>query len=326
MNLKQLHYLREIVRNDLNISRTAKKLFTAQPGISKQIKLLEDELGAEVFVRRGKQLAALTPFGEQLLEHGNRALDHIGQIEALAADHANPHKGRLKIATTHTQARYALPDCIQRFCQRYPEVELDIYQGTPEQLAKLAGEMDLVIATEGLEAFEDLVLLPCYYWTRSILVPRDHPLTQVNQLTLEMVAEHPLITYVFSADKSGWIDSVFKGVSRQPRVALSAVDTDVIKTYVRLGLGVGIIATMAYQPEQDSDLALIDGSQLFPHSLTVIGIRPSSYVRTFIYDFIALFATHLDRTTVSMAFENTLRGDKDNWKDNWAAELDLVVR
>ncbi|HAC34123.1 MAG TPA: transcriptional regulator CysB, partial [Gammaproteobacteria bacterium] len=126
VNLKQLHYLREIVRNDLNISRTAKKLFTAQPGISKQIKLLEDELGAEVFVRRGKQLAALTPFGEQLLEHGNRALDHIDQIEALAADHANPHKGRLKIATTHTQARYALPDCIQQFRQRYPEVELDI--------------------------------------------------------------------------------------------------------------------------------------------------------------------------------------------------------
>ncbi len=325
MNLKQLRYVQEIVRNELNISRAAKKLFTAQPGISKQIKLLEDELGTEIFLRRGKHLEALTAFGEQLLEHSQRALDHISQIEALAADHVDPQRGRLKIATTHTQARYALPDCIQKFRQRYPDVELDIYQGTPEQLAKLAGEVDLVIATEGLEAFNDLVLLPCYYWTRSILVPKGHPLSGADPLTLAAIAEHPLITYVFSADKSGWIDSVFKEVARQPRVVLSAVDTDVIKTYVRLGLGVGIVATMAYQPDQDADLVLVDGSQLLPRNLTVIGVRPSHYIRTYVYDFIELFADHLDSATVSKAIENALQTPGETGSC-WHDELTLPVR
>ena len=301
MKLQQLRYVREVVRAGMNISDAAKILYTAQPGISKQIRLLEDELGLEIFQRYGKQLTELTPFGKQLIKHCEQILDQVEQIKSIADDHQSPDKGRLRIATTHTQARFALPECIQEFRSRYPQIELDIYQGTPDQLSSLSKEVDIVIATEGLESFDGMVMLPCYYWTRCVLVPLGHPLTRVKKLTLKAIAEHPLITYVFSGAGSDFLESSFGAEGLNPRVAISAVDTDVIKTYVRLGLGVGLMAKMAYQPDSDQDLVALDASHLFPRSLTVIGLRSNRFLRSYIYDFIQLFAPHLDTQLVEGA-------------------------
>lgn len=303
MKLQQLKYLREIARSGMKISEAAKTLHTAQPGISKQIRLLEDELGLEIFQRRGKHLAGLTTFGEQLLERTEEIFRQVDQIKAIANDHLDPEAGRLKIATTHTQARFALPGPVQKFRQQHPQIELDIYQGTPDQLSGLSKDMDLVIATEGLEGFDGL-RLPCYYWTRDVLVPTDHPLTKIKQLTLADIAEYPLITYVFSADRPSFIDTSFGAAGLKPRVALSAADTDVIKTYVRLGLGVGVIARMAYQPETDEGLVTLGVGHLFPTSLTEIGLKPNRFMRRYIYDFINYFAPHLGIDQVEKAVLN----------------------
>jgi len=314
MKLQQLRYVREIVRSGMKISEAAKSLHTAQPGISKQIRLLEDEFQLEIFQRHGKNLTGLTVFGEQLLERTELIFQQIEQIRAIADDHLHPEAGRLKIATTHTQARFALPGPVQEFRRRYPQIELDIYQGTPDQLAGLSKDMDLVIATEGLEGFDGL-RLPCYHWTRDVLVPLNHPLTKVKRLTLKKIAEYPLITYVFNADRPSFIDTTFGAQELKPRIALSAADTDVIKTYVRLGLGVGIIARMAYQPDTDQDLVALDASHLFPTSLTEIGIRPNRFLRRYIYDFINYFAPHLKPEKVEQAvLTGTTEGLTDNLK------------
>ena len=300
MKLQQLRYVREIVRAGMKISEAAKSLHTAQPGISKQVRLLEDEFQLEIFQRHGKHLTGLTLFGEQLLARTELIFQQVEQIKVIADDHLNPESGRLKIATTHTQARFALPGPVQEFRRRYPQIELDIYQGTPDQLVGLSRDMDLIIATEGLEGFDGL-RLPCYHWSRDLLVPIDHPLTKIKRLTLQEIAEYPLITYVFSADRPSFIDSSFGAKGLKPRIALSAADTDVIKTYVRLGLGVGIIARMAYQPDTDQDLVALDASHLFPTSLTEIGIRSNRFMRRYIYDFINYFAPHLQPEKVEQA-------------------------
>ncbi|RLA06087.1 MAG: transcriptional regulator CysB [Gammaproteobacteria bacterium] len=300
MKLQQLKYVREIVRSGMKISEAAKSLHTAQPSISKQIRLLEDEFQLEIFQRHGKHLTGLTAFGEQLLGRTELIFQQVEQIKAIADDHLHPEAGRLKIATTHTQARFALPGPVQEFRRHYPQIELDIYQGTPDQLVGLSRDMDLIIATEGLEGFDGL-RLPCYHWSRDVLVPVGHPLTRIKKLTLKEIAEYPLITYVFSADRSSFIDDSFGALGFHPRIALSAADTDVIKTYVRLGLGVGIIARMAYQPDDDQGLVALDASHLFPTSLTEIGIRPNRFMRRYIYDFINYFSPHLKPDEVEQA-------------------------
>ena len=300
MKLQQLKYLQQIVQSDMKISEAAKSLHTAQPGISKQIRQLEDEFQLEIFRRRGKNLTGLTAFGEQLLARTELIFQQVEQIKAMAEDHLHPETGRLKLATTHTQARFALPGPVQEFRRRYPQIELDIYQGTPDQLVGLSRDMDLVIATEGLEGFDGL-RLPCYHWCRDLLVPIDHPLTKVKKITLEAIAEYPLITYVFSADRPSFIDTCFGPKGLKPRIALSAADTDVIKTYVRLGLGVGIIARMAYQPDTDHGLVALDASHLFPTNLTEIGIRSNRFMRSYIYDFINYFSPHLKPEQVEKA-------------------------
>lgn len=314
MKLQQLRYIWEVARNDLNVSATAASLYTSQPGISKQIRLLEDELGVEIFSRSGKHLTRITPAGEEILRMVAEVLHQCDNIKQIGQEHSDPKKGTLAIATTHTQARYALPPVIQNFISKYPEVDLHMHQGTPMQISEMAADwkVDFAIATEALELFVDLVMMPCYKWNRCILVPRDHPLTQTSFLTLESLAQHPIVTYVYGFTGRSQLDKAFQEKELTPRVVFTASDSDVIKTYVRLGLGVGILAKMAYDPEADKDLVMIDAKHLFKHSVTKIGFRRGTFLRGFMYDFIQEFCPHLDRDMVDEAHQCNGRDELDN--------------
>ncbi len=305
MKLQQLRYIWEIAHHDLNVSATAESLFTSQPGVSKQIRLLEDELGIPIFARNGKQLTEITPAGKLIVALAGEILDKTENIKRIAEEYRDERCGTLAIATTHTQARYALPPVVKSFMARYPRVTLTMHQGTPMQISDLAarGVVDIAIATEALELFDNLVMLPCYQWNRCILVPKGHPLAEKHPLTLQEVAEWPLITYVFGFTGRSKLDEAFAQQGLQPRLALTAVDADVIKTYVRLGLGVGIIAKMAYDPKADQDLVALEAGHLFGPSVTKIGLRRDMFVRGFVYDFIELFAPHLTRKRVKRAME-----------------------
>lgn len=303
MKLQQLRYIWEVAHHDLNVSATAKSLFTSQPGISKQIRLLEDELGLEVFARSGKHLTRVTPGGEIIIREAGEILRRVEGIKKIAQEFSNQRKGDLSIATTHTQARYALPPVIQGFIEAYPDVSLHMHQGTPMQISEMAanGAVDFAIATEGMELFNDLIMMPCYCWNRCVIVPKGHPLSQLEELTLPALAEHPLVTYVFGFTGRSKLDEAFQNEELTPKVVFTAADADVIKTYVRLGLGVGIIASMAYDRETDSDLVALDASQLFSPSVTRIGFRKGTFLRGYMYDFIERFAPHLTRETVNEA-------------------------
>lgn len=304
MKLQQLRYIWEVAHHDLNVSATAQSLFTSQPGISKQIRLLEDELGVEVFARSGKHLTHVTPAGEAILEAAGEVLRKVESIKQVAQEYSNEKKGALSIATTHTQARYALPATIAGFIARYPDVSLHMHQGTPMQISEMAadGTVDFAIATEALELFSDLIMMPCYRWNRCILVPRDHPLCQVSELTLEDVAAHPIVTYVFGFTGRSKLDEAFTEKGLTPRVVFTAADADVIKTYVRLGLGIGIVAGMAHDAEMDPDLVALDAGHLFASSITRIGCRRGTFLRGYMYEFIEDFAPHLTRDVVDAAF------------------------
>ncbi len=303
MKLQQLRYIWEVAHHDLNVSATAQSLFTSQPGISKQIRLLEDELGVEVFSRSGKHLTRVTPAGEAILKTAGEILRKVDSIKQVAQEFSNEKKGSLSIATTHTQARYALPNTIQTFIETYPEVSLHMHQGTPMQISELAadGTVDFAIATEALELFSDLIMMPCYSWDRAIVVPKGHALTQKSVLTLEDVAVHPIVTYVFGFTGRSKLDEAFIDRGLAPKVVFTAADADVIKTYVRLGLGIGIVAKMAYDEELDSDLVALDASHLFESSITKIGFRRGTFLRGFMFDFIQQFAPHLSREVVEEA-------------------------
>ncbi|MBQ60566.1 MAG: HTH-type transcriptional regulator CysB [Gammaproteobacteria bacterium] len=313
MKLQQLRYIWEVAHHDLNVSATAQSLYTSQPGISKQIRLLEDELGVEIFSRSGKHLTRVTPAGETIIEQAGDILRKVDSIKRVAQEFSNEKRGSLDVATTHTQARYALPPIISRFINQYPEVSLNMHQGTPMQIAEMAanGTVDFAIATEALEHFGDLIMMPCYRWNRCIVVPRDHPLAQLSALTLEDVAEHPIVTYVFGFTGRSKLDEAFTQHGLTPKVVFTATDADVIKTYVRLGLGIGIMAQMAYDPEQDADLASLDASHLFEHSTTMIGCRRGTFLRGYMYDFIELFSPHLNRELVAKAFSLQTRAELD---------------
>ncbi len=321
MKLQQLRYIWEVAHHDLNVSATAESLFTSQPGISKQIRLLEDELGIPVFARNGKQLTEITPAGKQIIELAGQILDKAESIKRIAEEFRDERKGALSIATTHTQARYALPSVVQKFMASYPEVTLTMHQGTPVQISDLAsrGVADIAIATEAMELFENLIMLPCYQWNRCILVPLGHPLIDKQPLTIQDIAAFPLITYVFGFTGRSKLDEAFARENLHPQVALTAVDSDVIKTYVRLGLGVGIVAKMAYDPKTDQDLVALDASHLFGNSITKIGLRRDMFVRGFIFDFMELFAPHLTRSVVEEAIK--LRDKKEI--DNLFKDLEL---
>ncbi len=295
LKLQQLRYLVTIVHQRMNMSAAADALYTSQPGVSKQIKLLEDELGIELFTRSGKHLTGLTEAGEAVFQRAEEVLQQVRSIRLHAAEFRDQQCGQLSIATTHTQARYALPPVIRQFRQRYPNVAVQIHQGSPTQIAQMAvsGQVDFAIATEALELFEDLVMLPCYRWNRSIIMPVDHPLISVTELTLAAIAQYPLITYVFGFTGRSQLDIAFRQQQLQPNVVLTATDADVIKTYVRTGLGIGIIARMAHDTLLDADLIRRDVDHLFESSLTSIGFRRSLYLRQFMYEFMVLFAPHL---------------------------------
>jgi len=303
MTLRQLRYIAAVARYGLNVSATAEHLYTSQPGVSKQIRLLEDELGVEIFERTGRQLTRVTPAGEAIIELANRVLHEVENIEQVAQEYRDPSSGSLTIATTHTQARYALPPVIDRFIAAYPRVALHMNQGTPMQIAEMAanGVVDFAIATEAMEHFEDLVMMPCYHWDRAVIVRHDHPLAELDNVTLADVAAQPIITYVFGFTGRSRLDHAFNSAGLTPNVVLTATDADVIKTYVRLGMGVGIMANMAYEPEADSDLLSIDASHLFESSTTRIGFRRNTRLRKFMYDFIEIFAPHLTRDVVDEA-------------------------
>jgi len=305
MKLQQLRFIFEVAQHDLNVSATADRLYTSQPGISKQIRLLENELGITIFARSGRHFTGLTKAGEQIVEVAGEILGKTQDIKNIALEYRDNRIGTLNIATTHTQARYALPPVIQGFMQRYPGIKLTIQQGTPSQIAEMAakGMADLAIATESLELFDNLLMLPCYRWNRCVLIPRVHPLTESHNLSLQELAEYPLITYVFGFTGRSQLDKAFELAGLHPRLALTAVDADVIKTYVRLGLGVGIVAHMAYDPEIDQDLVALDVTHLFESSTTWIGMRKDMFIRGFLYDFVESFAPHLTRARVDAARE-----------------------
>jgi LysR family cys regulon transcriptional activator len=302
VKLQQLRYLTAIVRNNLNISAAAESLYTSQPGISKQLRLLEEELGVELFSRNGKHLTEVTPVGRQIIAKVDSILCEVNNIQILAEEYRDDRRGSLSIATTHTQARYALPPVIKVFRERYPAVTLQVHQGSPTQIAELvqSGEVDFAIATEAMELFQDLVMMPCYVWRRCVLVPRGHPLADLECLTLHDVARYPLVTYVFGFTGRSQLDEAFRTAQIKPLVAFTATDADVIKTYVRLGMGVGIVARMAYDPQYDHDLVRLEAGHLFATNVTKIGFRRGTFLRCYMYDFITLFSPHLTSDRVRM--------------------------
>jgi LysR family cys regulon transcriptional activator len=303
MNLQQLRYLNEIVRRDLKISDAALALYTSQPGISKQIKLLEEELGIQIFVRNGKRITAITEPGKGLLAIAQRMLLDAENFKQFAQEFHSKDTGQLTIATTHTQARYALPPVVKQFIERYPKVKLGLHQGSPTQIAEqvLHGEADICIATESLSLYEGLVTLPCYEWHHCVITPPDHPLLKEKTLTLKSIAQYPVITYDSAFSGRGKINDAFEKAGITPDIALTAIDADVIKTYVELGLGIGIMAEIAFIPEREPHLRMMSARHLFKPSTTRIAIRKNDYLRAYTYDFIELFAPHLTRKVVAEA-------------------------
>ncbi len=303
MKLQQLHYIREVAKHGLNVSATAERLYTSQSGISKQIRMLEDELGLKIFQRGGKHLTEITQAGQVIISLAGEILDKVDKLKQVALEFTDENKGTLSIATTHTQARYVLPPIVRHFRGKYPQVALHMHQGTPMQISELAskGTVEFAIATEALELFENLVMMPCYHWNRSVIVPQDHPLTRLDELTLEAIAAYPIVTYVFGFTGRSQLDRAFDEAGLRPQVVFTAADSDVIKTYVRTGMGAGIMASMAYDTVQDADLVSIDASHLFEHATTRIGFRRGIFLRNYMYDFIELFAPHLTRHVVQQA-------------------------
>ena len=296
MKLQQLKYLLAIVDNGLNITAAAERLYTSQPGVSKQLKLLEEELGLQLFVRKGKSLGSVTAAGEQVIGRARMIMQEVDNIRSLASDYYHEEEGTLSIATTHTQARYVLPDVIREFRDRYPRVSLNLHQGTSEQIADMvqANEIDFAVATGSHDLFGDLLLVPSYHWDRKIIVPKDHELAALDRkLTLEDLAKHPLVTYVFSFGGQSSLKRAFADRGLEPDVVFTARDADVIKTYVRMGLGVGIVASMAEDCDDSKDLAALNAEGLFPRSTTWIGFRKDIVLRRYMLDFVQLFAPHI---------------------------------
>lgn len=306
MKLQQLRYLREVVRRGLNVSEAAEALYTSQPGISKQIRLLEDELGVQILVRHGKRVVDLTEPGRIIVDIADRMLQDAESLKAVGKEFGKEDYGALSIATTPTQARYALPSVVQRFLERHPRVRLTLREGSPEQIAGLVAEggVDIGIVTELFPQLHNVVSLPCYQWNRAIITTPEHPLLAEKQLTLEAIARYPIVTYDFAFNPGSAVGKAFDARGIKTNVALTAVDADVIKGYVELGVGVGILAKMAFDPARDTGLRLIDASHLFEASTTRIAVRRNAYLRRYVYDFIELFAPHLSRSVV----EKTMRG------------------
>lgn len=300
MNLQRLEVFEAILRNNFNVSRAAKELRQSQPGLSKHLQLLEEELGFALFTRNGRRLSGLTDPGKEVHQIAARMLRDRDALVAIAPGYHQAESGSLIIATTHTQARYALPSVIVEFRKRYPNVHLSIHQGSPGQVIAeaLSGQADLCIATEGIGEENELLALPCYDWNRIVIAPSDHPIHGPVPLTLAEIARHPLVTYAFSFTGRSQVNAAFASQGLRPQVVLSAIDADIIKTYVKLGFGVGIIASMAFDPTADEGLSARDAAHLFPPSTTFVGIARGSYLKGYVYSFIEMFAPVLRREVV----------------------------
>ena len=306
MKLQQLRYLREVVRRGLNVSEAAEALHTSQPGISKQIRLLEEELGVQILVRHGKRVVAVTEPGQTIVEIADRMLHDAENLRAVGREFGMEDTGEITVATTPTQARYALPRVVQRFVKRHPRVRLKLHESSPEEILQRVTDAsaDLGIVTEPYADIERLVMLPCQQWNRAVVAPAGHPLLQEKPLSLESIARFPIVTYDFAFASGSAIRKAFDARSIKPNVALTAVDADVIKTYVELGVGIGIVARMAFDEQRDGGLRMMDATHLFEPGMTRIALRRNAYLRGYVYDFIAMFAPHLARSVV----EKTMRG------------------
>lgn len=311
MNFQQLRSVREARRRGFNLTEVAQAMHTSQPGVSRQIRELEEELGIELFVRVGKRLTGLTEPGEQVLPVIERLLVEAENLKRAADDFASAGSGRLRIAATHSQARYALPHAVRDFRAHHPDVSLHLQQGSPQQIAKLLleGEADVGIATEALAQYPELVALPCYRWTHAVVVPPDHPLsTSGEPLTLARLAQFPIVTYEPGYTGRSHIDEAFAAARLTPHIVLSAMDADVIKTYVELGLGVGIVAAIAFDEERDRQLRAIDARHLFEDNMTRLAVRRSAFLRDYVYAFIQTFASPLRREVVDAARHQAAEG------------------
>lgn len=304
MKLQQLRYLAAVAQSDLNLTAAASKVRATQPAVSKQLKLLEDELGFDIFVRKGRSLIRITRAGEKVVTHALRMLREVQGIKGISDEVKDAEVGSLSIGTTHTQARYVLPTVIRSFRARHPGVKLHLHQGTSEQIAEMAAldRIDFAIDSGAHAALDRYHILPCHRWRLSVIVPQGHPLTRMARLSLEDLVGHPLVTYEFGlSEPCASLRDVFAAAGLQPQVALTAWDSDVIKGYVRLGMGVGVISEVAIEPQADADLDCIDASHLFPPSTTWVGFARGTAMRRFGYDFLELLAPHLTRPQVEQA-------------------------
>jgi len=306
MNFQQLRIIRETVRRNFNLTEVGNALATSQSGVSKHILDLEDELGIELFVRKGKRLLGLTEPGKELLIIVERMLLDAKNIKQLGEQFSQSDKGQLTIATTHTQARYALPNVVSQFKQRFPKVHLALHQGSPHEIVEmlLEGRADIGIATEALDEHPELITFPYYCWHHTVVVPKGHPLENKEILALEDIAEYPIVTYHegFTGRKS--IDKTFAEAGITPDIVMSALDADVIKTYVEAGMGVGIVAGLAYDPDRDRNLKVLPVGHLFGNNVTHLGVKQGAYLRSFVYTFIELFSPTLTRKIVEQAMSS----------------------
>ncbi len=305
MKLQQLRYLNEVARQDLNITNAAEVLYTSQPGVSKQIQLLEEEIGLQIFQRNGKRLTGITEPGQQILSLAAKVMQQVDNIKRVGDEFAHIETGTLTIATTHTQARYTLPAAVKAFMTKYPQVKLNLHQGNPKQVAEqvASGDADMGIATEYISDLDNVLCLPCYQWNRCVVVPQGHPLLLDVPLTLKKLASYPLITYDFGFTGGSLVSKTFSDAGLSPNVVLTAIDADVIKTYVSLGLGVGLLANMAYDPERDANLVKVDVSHLFADSTTYLGVRKDAFLRSYMYGFIELLAPQFNQQAVNAALK-----------------------
>ncbi len=329
MKLQQLRFLTAVVDNGLNITTAADALYTSQPGVSKQIRLLEDELGLKLFIRRGKRIEALTPAGEKVVARASKVLNEVNQIKVLSDELRGEVKGSLSLATTQTQARYLLPPILGAFRRQFANISVALHQGTSEQIARMVSERqaEFAMATGSSELFGDMVQLPVYCWDQVVIVPRDHPLVALTQqpdhaLDLATLARYPLITYLFSDRPESSLMNAFSGQKIEPTIAFTARDSDIIKTYVRNGLGVGIVAAMAIEDGIDDDLVAIGASHLLPRLTTWIGYRRDLLLTSYHGEFLRLLAPHLEPGLI----EDALKSRPLPSLDELSASIDLPLR
>jgi len=313
LKLQQLRFLAAVAQSGLNITAAATRLRASQPAVSRQLRLLEEELGFAIFTRNGRQLVKVTPFGQQVIDRALRILHEARVIRRIGEDFKDETHGTLSIGTTHTQARYVLPPVVKQFRAQYPAVRLHLHQGTTEQISGLArlDGIDFAIATGGHELFPQYVLLPCYQWRRRVIVPTNHVLSRIQRPTLTELANFPIVTYVFSLQGPSSLQEQFANAGLNPNIALTARDADVIKTYVRLGMGIGIVADVAMDPQADADLLSIDASHLFPVHTTWVGFMRGSLLRSYMYDFLQMLAPHLTRRLVERAAAASTQAEID---------------